>query len=106
MAAKKKSPPPFPPRPLLQVYVGKKGRRGYVVEIHGKDYDVDKLRSLFAVIEAHADQHEDLLVTFPVVREMEDPKLMKRLDKACADIKSGKVKTIPWSEVKAQLKKK
>ena len=88
---------------VLQVFAKKDKRATYTVEIHGHGYTLALLRTLFAALERHEALHEDLLVTFPVVRELEDPKLMAELDRRLSDLKSGKAKTIPWADVKAEL---
>lgn len=85
---------------ILQAYAGKK-RGKYTIEIHGQGFTAKQVGALFEAIQTTQD--DDALMTFPVIRELEDPKLMARLDKAVADIKSGKVKTIPWEEVKKEL---
>lgn len=74
---------------LLQVFAKKDKRATYPVEIHGHGYTAALLRTLFAALERHQELHEELLVTFPVIREPEDPKLMAELDRRMADLKSG-----------------
>jgi hypothetical protein len=88
---------------FLQVFAQKDKRATYTLEIHGHGYTAALLRTLFAALERHQELHDDLLVTFPVIRELEDPKLMAELDRRMADVKSGKTKTIPWKDVKAKL---
>jgi hypothetical protein len=88
--------------PVLMAFATKKGR-SYTFEIRGSGYSPSALGKLFDAIENT--QSDDTLMTFPVIRELEDPKLMAQIDKSIADIESGKSKTVSWEVLKRKLDK-
>jgi hypothetical protein len=87
-------------RKFLHVDAAKNGSV-YDLSIQGGGLTAAHLELLFSLLEIWSDG-ADALVTFPVIRELEDPALMATLDKRVADVRSGKVKTLPWDEVKAR----
>jgi len=75
------------------------GRYSFIVT--GRDYDAESLGRLFDLLEDSGD--EQTFMTFPVIRELENPELLRVLDQRIAEIESGKTKSIPWKEVRKKL---
>ena len=91
----------------FHVAVSKKSPRARKFDIHieGSGFKPEDLRILFNLLRDFASE-SDTFATFPVIRELEDPELMKKLDKIMADVRSGKAKLTPWEDVKAELRAK
>ena len=98
---------PFPPKPrknLKRVWVSAEKKRGkYTFRIDGANFDAKSLKLFFCLLEGAV--YDDTLMVFPVIDELESPALMRKLNKAVADIKSGKAKTVPWETVKKKLER-
>src|SRR5271170_3633620 len=70
--------------------------------ITGEGWDAPSLGRLFDVIQSVAD--ERTFVVFPVIRELENPELMKVLDERLKAVKYGTAETVPWDEVMKKLR--
>jgi hypothetical protein len=89
------------PRKVLRIGVHK-SRGKWSITADGKGYDGPSLLRLLNAITDASD--DDTVLDFPIIREGEDPDLVKRLDKALADVRAGRLKTIPWSQIKRKGK--
>lgn len=76
----------------------------YTTVIVCKNYNLELLGSLIDLLGDQSD--ESTFVDLPVIRELEDPDLMKELDRRIASIKDGTTKTYSMEEVFERLRNK
>jgi len=91
------------PSSKKSLWISAEKKRGrYSVLITGEGWDAPSLGRLFDVIQSVAD--ERTFVVFPVIRELENPELMKVLDERLKAVKDGTAETVPWDEVMKKLR--
>lgn len=73
----------------------------FKVTIYGAGYDVDALSSLFNGLE-ELGSNQDIMVSLPVVQELEDPVFYEELQRRLQSVLDGSAKTTPWEVVKKQ----
>ena len=76
----------------------------YSVIALGRNYSAAALGRLFDTLQMNAE--DNTFMTFPVIRELEDPELMAELDRRIKSIEDGTDKAIPLEDVLKMLKQR
>ena len=85
--------------PHLEVSATKRKNKSFGISIRGAGYSIDELRNLFQILRAYQEVNENVIVVFPVLPELEDPKFMAELER-----RLDNVKTTPWQKVKKRTR--
>jgi hypothetical protein len=72
----------------------------YNISIIGEGFDTTDLEKLFDHMQILSEDDSDYIITYPVIRELEDPDFMDEMDRRIDDIKNGNVKTVPFDTLR------
>jgi hypothetical protein len=97
---------PYPYKRTLYVHAVKQPDGTFNVGLEGEGFDDDALRLFLDALRTYNEVAEDTFMTFPVVRELEDPELMAELDRRIQAIKDGTAKLISADEMLAGFQAK